>query len=163
MVSFAHNFLVNITFLQGTGISLSFNWYSRSPLFFFLFIFFFLLFRSETMAFGGSQARGWIGATAIGWGMQDLSPICDLHHSSWQHWILNPLSDARDWTCNLTVTSRSRFRCTTTRTPRSPLNCLWQAKFYLLRDASPDLNWCLWNLDLELLRGAKCSPHGLLQ
>ena len=26
----------------------------------------------------------------------DLSHVCDLHHSSWQHWILNPLSEARD-------------------------------------------------------------------
>ena len=22
--------------------------------------------------------------------------VCDLHHSLWQHWILNPLSEARD-------------------------------------------------------------------
>ena len=29
---------------------------------------------------------------------QDLSRICDLHHSMWQRWILNPLSQARDWT-----------------------------------------------------------------
>ena len=28
----------------------------------------------------------------------DLSRVCDLHHSSWQHWILNPLSKARDRT-----------------------------------------------------------------
>jgi len=27
---------------------------------------------------------------------QDLSRICDLHHSSQQHRILNPLSEARD-------------------------------------------------------------------
>ena len=26
----------------------------------------------------------------------DLSRICDLHHSSWQHHILNPLSEAKD-------------------------------------------------------------------
>ena len=26
----------------------------------------------------------------------DLSSICDLDHSSWQHWILNPLIKARD-------------------------------------------------------------------
>ena len=26
----------------------------------------------------------------------DLSRVFDLHHSSWQHWILNPLSGARD-------------------------------------------------------------------
>ena len=29
---------------------------------------------------------------------QDLSCICDLHYSSWQCWILNPLSKARDQT-----------------------------------------------------------------
>ena len=28
----------------------------------------------------------------------DLSSICDLHHSSWQRRILNPLSEARDQT-----------------------------------------------------------------
>ena len=28
--------------------------------------------------------------------MADLNLICDLHHSSQQHWILNPLSGARD-------------------------------------------------------------------
>ncbi len=26
----------------------------------------------------------------------DLSHIWDLHHSSWQYWILNPMSEARD-------------------------------------------------------------------
>ena len=31
----------------------------------------------------------------------DLSCICDLRHSSLQHWILNPLSEARDRTCIL--------------------------------------------------------------
>ena len=34
------------------------------------------------------------------------SHICNLHHSSWQHWILNPLSEARDRTRNLMVPSR---------------------------------------------------------
>ena len=28
----------------------------------------------------------------------NLSHICNLHHSSGQRWILNPLSEARDWT-----------------------------------------------------------------
>ena len=37
--------------------------------------------------------------------MQDPSLICDLHHSSWQHCILNPLSKARDQTHILMVTS----------------------------------------------------------
>ena len=31
----------------------------------------------------------------------DLSHICDLYHSLQQHWVLNPLSDARDQTCVL--------------------------------------------------------------
>ena len=33
--------------------------------------------------------------------MQDLHGVCDLHHSSQQRWILNPLSEARDRTCTL--------------------------------------------------------------
>ena len=36
----------------------------------------------------------------------DLSLICDLHHSSRQRWILNPLSEARDRTCILMDTSQ---------------------------------------------------------
>ena len=31
----------------------------------------------------------------------DPSRVCDLHHSSQQHQILNPLSEARDRTCTL--------------------------------------------------------------
>ena len=48
---------------------------------------------------------------------QDPSLICDLHHSSLQHWILNPLIEARDRTHNLTVPSQIRFHCTTKGTP----------------------------------------------
>ena len=33
--------------------------------------------------------------------MQDTSHVCDLHHSSQQCWILNPLRKVRDQTCNL--------------------------------------------------------------
>ena len=36
----------------------------------------------------------------------DLSYICNLQHSSWQHWILNPLSKARDQTHILIDTSQ---------------------------------------------------------
>ena len=57
------------------------------------------------MAYGGSQARGLISATAV----PDLSRICDLHHSSRQRQILNPLSEARDQTHNLTVPSQNFF------------------------------------------------------
>ena len=37
--------------------------------------------------------------------MWDLSHICNLHHSSWQHQILNPWSEARDQTHILMGTS----------------------------------------------------------
>ena len=39
----------------------------------------------------------------------DPSQIYDLHHSSRKCWILNTLSEARDQTCNLTVTSRVHY------------------------------------------------------
>ena len=48
----------------------------------------------------------------------DLSHVCNLHHSSRQCQILNPLSEARDRTCVLTNTSWICFHCTTTGTPR---------------------------------------------
>ena len=55
------------------------------------------------MACEVSQARGRIGAVVAdlhttATAMPDPSRICDLHHSSQQCWILNPLSEARDGT-----------------------------------------------------------------
>ena len=49
--------------------------------------------------------------------MQDLSHVCDLHQSSGQHRILNPLSEARDQTQVLMDTGWICFHCTTTGTP----------------------------------------------
>ena len=48
------------------------------------------------------QLQAYTTATAT-W---DPSHVCDLHHSSRQHWILNPLSEARDQTCILMDTSQ---------------------------------------------------------
>ena len=53
--------------------------------------------------------------------MPDPSRVCDLHHSSQQCRILNPLSEARDGTRNLTVPSQIRFCCATMGTPRGEL------------------------------------------
>ena len=50
----------------------------------------------------------------------DPSWVCNLHHSSWQCWILNPLSKARDRTYILIDTSRIHFHCATSRTPDHP-------------------------------------------
>ena len=67
-----------------------------------------MLFRPTLTAYGSSQARvelelqllAYVTATAT-W---DPSLICDLHDSSWQRPIFNPLSKARDRTCILMVT-----------------------------------------------------------
>ena len=44
-------------------------------------------------------------ATATATATRNQSHICHLHHSSWQCQILNLLSEARDGTCILVVTS----------------------------------------------------------
>ena len=53
---------------------------------------------------------------------QDPSHVCDLHHSSQQCQILNPLSEARDRTRSLMDTSQIRYCWVTMGTPR-----LWLA------------------------------------
>ena len=81
-------------------------------LFIYLFVclFIYLFFRAAPMAYGGSQARGWLRAAAAayatGTAMPDPSHICHLHYSSQQRQILNPLSKARDRNRNLIVLSR---------------------------------------------------------
>ena len=61
-------------------------------LFFFFFFFFFGFFGAAPTAYGGYQTRGRIGAVATDYTtatvMRDPSCIWDLHHSSWQCWIL---------------------------------------------------------------------------
>ena len=59
------------------------------------------LFRATPTAYGGSQARveselqllAYTTAT-----IQDLSCICNLHHSSQQRWVPHLLSEARNQT-----------------------------------------------------------------
>ena len=75
-------------------------------LFYFILFFVFCLFRAAPVAYGGSQARGLIRATATG-----------LHHSSQQRRIGNPVSEARDQTHNLMVPIQIRFYCTKMGTP----------------------------------------------
>ena len=54
---------------------------------------------------------------------RDPSRVCDLHHSSWQQRILNPLSEARDRTHVLMDTSWIRFCYTMTGVP--PNGVFW--------------------------------------
>ena len=51
--------------------------------------------------------------------MPDLSHVCDLHHSSWQLRVLNPLSGTSDRTLILMDTSQIYFHWATTGTPIS--------------------------------------------
>ena len=65
------------------------------------FLFVFCIFRAAPVAYGGSQARGRIRAAdaslhyTTATATPDLSHVCNLHHSSRQRWILNPLSKAK--------------------------------------------------------------------
>ena len=89
-----------------TGIPLFFT-------FFFFFLVFFVFSRAAPMAYGSFQARDQIGNTVLTYttatATQDLSHVCELHHSSRQCQILNPLSEARDQTCILMDTSQIHF------------------------------------------------------
>ena len=49
--------------------------------------------------------------------MLDLRYVSDLHHSSWQHRILNPLNEARDWPFILMDTSQVCYYWATRGTP----------------------------------------------
>ena len=67
----------------------------------------------------------------------DPSQLCDLHHSSWQCRILNPLSEAMDQTFNLMVPSQIHFPCATTGTPKNHFLSFFLPFFSLLSRAAP--------------------------
>ena len=77
-------------------------------------IFFFFLFGAEPAAYESSQARVKLELQLLTYttATATLEPchICTLCHISWQHWILNPLSEARDQTCVLMDTSQIHYR-----------------------------------------------------
>ena len=76
----------------------------------FVFVFVFCLFRAARAAHGSSQARGWIRAVAAGLCHSHShaypSQVYDLHHSSWQCQIFNPLNEARALTIIFMDTNR---------------------------------------------------------
>ena len=53
------------------------------------------------------QPQAYTTATATARATRDPSRVCNLRHSSWQHPILSPLSEARDRTCIFIDTSWS--------------------------------------------------------
>ena len=99
---------------------------------------FFFLFRAALVAYISSQTRGGIKAiaaslsTATSIATADLSCFCNLHHSSWQCWIVNPLSEVRDQICILRDTSLVPFHCATMGTPQSLLmSCAFQVLYFI--------------------------------
>ena len=68
-----------------------------------------------------------LSAYATATAMHDLSHICDLHCSSQQHWILNSLSKARDWTCILMDTSQVRYCWATMGTSETSYTYFWNS------------------------------------
>ena len=84
--------------------------------FFFVFVFVFLSFVLLGPHLQHIQARGPVEAVATATATSDLSPVCNLHHSS-ELWILNPLSKARGRTHNLMVPSWICFCYATMGTP----------------------------------------------
>ena len=76
----------------------------------FFFFFLFLVFlglhpRHKEVSRLEVQSELQLGACATATAMPDPSHVCHLHHRSWQRWILNPLSKARDRTHNLMIPS----------------------------------------------------------
>ena len=92
----------------------------------------------------GVQSELWLPATATA--TSDPSRICDLHHSSWQCRILIPLSEARDQTGNLMVTSRIHFHCAMMGTQNV-------AYFYIFPDMLSSSSLIL------LYAGKSAAPH----
>ena len=61
----------------------------------------------------GAESELQLPASTTATATPDPSCVCDPHHGSWQHQILNSLSEARNGTRNLVVSSWIRFRCAT--------------------------------------------------
>jgi len=81
----------------------------ESFIFFFSFCYFFgPLPRHMEVPRLGVESELWPPAYARATAMRDPSRVCDLHHSSWQRRIVNPLSKGRVRTRNLMVPSRIR-------------------------------------------------------
>ena len=102
------------------SINLKIYWSEYPSIYpFHLFIYFliFCLFTATPAAYGSSQARGRTGAVAAAYtaatAMWYQSHVCDLHHSSWQWGIFNPLSEARDRTHVLLHTAEPQWELPT--------------------------------------------------
>ena len=83
--------------------------YFRYVLFFFIFFFLGLHLQHMQVPRWGVEMELQLLAYTTTTTMPDLSCICYLHHSAWQHQILNPLSKTMDGTRILMDTSQFRY------------------------------------------------------
>ena len=116
----------------------------------------FFFFKGFTWGIWSSQARVklelQLPAYATTTSMPDLSCICNLHCSSRQCWILNPLSGARNWTLILMGTSQVRYHWATTGTPHHTV-LITEALLVGLevRSVSPLTLFSSFNIELAIL------------
>ena len=75
----------------------------------FFFFFVFLGLHLQHMEVPRLGVKSELQSPAYTTAMLDMSHTCDLHHSSWQRRIFNPLSRARDRTCVFMDTSQVRY------------------------------------------------------
>ena len=106
--------------VKGTALCWQVLDWNLVGLLFFIFLFFKLfflsLFRATFTAYGGSQARGPIGATAAGHSHSHSNTRSEPPLRPTPQ-LTDPLIKTRDWTCLLMDTSQIRFHCTIMRTP----------------------------------------------
>ena len=109
----------------------------------------FCFFRAASTAYGGSQARSPIGATAASphHSLHNIrsKPHLWLHHSPRQHQILNPLSKARDRTPIFTDPNQVPYYWAMTETPQAMLN---RYAIYVHKNKRKCNCSCLWVLEL---------------
>ena len=95
-----------LTLIVKIFLGLSFLYYF---IYYYYYYYYYCLLRTTPMVYEGTQARAWIGAVAAT-AAPDPSHICELHHNSpWQHQILKPLSEAKDWTCIFMGTTQVHY------------------------------------------------------
>ena len=73
----------------------------------------------QLLAYTIATATATAAAIATATATLDPSHVCDVHHSSWQCWILNPRNKGRDQTCLLMDTSQVLNSLSHSRTPKA--------------------------------------------
>jgi len=98
----------------------------------------------------GAESEPQLPACTTATAMPDLSHICNLHCSSWQGQILNPLSQGRDQTCILIDVSWFRYCWAKTGTP-----------YDMYLGLNPNKQWFLHQFLLLLKEVTKEGHHPL--